>query len=286
MAREQADIQNPESKIDCLSRLAGRQSIVRVLAAAGAGLPLQCSGMVRGGRVAVNGRVLRDPEARADPFRDRITLDDEPLPLDRACRYLLLNKPYGVLCSFTDPEHERGEAARRPTLADYVDVPGVYAAGRLDFDSEGLLLLTGDGWLIHRLGHPRYRHPKTYLVQVEGEAGSEALAALRRGVKVKGQKTAPAGAGLLSQPPDLPPRSKPIRYREAVPTTWLRLVLTEGRKREVRHMTAAVGHPTLRLVRVGLGPLTLGDLQPGDWRDLTPGELDALRAMLREPQRR
>jgi 23S rRNA pseudouridine2457 synthase len=237
--------------------------------------------MVRGGRVTVNGRAVRDPRARADPFRDRIELDGQPLALENACRYLVLNKPYGVLCSFTDPEHERGEGEQRPTLADYVDVPGVYAAGRLDFDSEGLVLLTGDGWLIHRLGHPRYHHPKTYLVQVERVPESGALAALRKGVMVKGRRTAPAEAQLLAGEPELPPRAKPIRYRKTVPTAWLRLVLTEGRKRQVRHMTASVGHPTLRLVRVGIGPVELGELALGKWRELTPGELDALRAMLR-----
>jgi 23S rRNA pseudouridine2457 synthase len=242
--------------------------------------------MIRGGRVAVNGRVVRDPGVRADPFRDQIALDDKPLPLDNVCRYLILNKPYGVLCAFTDPEQERTGGEKRPTLADYVDVPGVYPAGRLDLDSEGLLLLTNDGWLIHRLGHPRYRHPKTYLVQVEGVPGANPLAELRTGVKVKGQKTALAQVELLSRPPDLGPRSKPIRYRKAVPTAWLRIVLTEGRKRQIRHMTAAVGYPTLRLVRVGMGPLEIGDLQPGEWRDLTPGELDALRAMFRAPVQR
>jgi 23S rRNA pseudouridine2457 synthase len=264
--------------LDCLSRLAGGQSIVRLLAAAGAGPRSKCAGMVRGGRVAINDRVVRDVQARADPFRDQITLDGQPLPLANTCRHLLFNKPHGVLCAFTDPEYERGETARRPTLADYIDVPAIYAAGRLDLDSEGLLLLTNDGWLIHRLGHPRYRHPKTYLVQVERIPDAEALAALRRGVVVKGKRTVPAQVERLSQKPNLPPRQVPIRLRKSVPTTWLRLVLTEGRKRQVRHMTAAVGHPTLRLVRVGIGPLELGDLQPGEWRDLTPGELDALGA--------
>ena len=271
---------------DCLSKIAGRQPLVRVLAAAGAGPRAKCAGMVRGGRVTVNGREVREPQTRADPFRDRIALDGQPLPLDNACRYLVLNKPYGVLCSFTDPEHERGEGERRPTLADYVDVPGVYAAGRLDFDSEGLVLLTGDGWLIHRLGHPRYQHPKTYLVQVERVPDASALASLRKGVVVKGRRTARAEVQLLPEKPVLPPRAKPIRYRKNVPTAWLRLVLTEGRKRQVRHMTAAVGHPTLRLVRVGIGPVELGDLEPGKWRELTAAELDALRAILRpRPQR-
>lgn len=257
----------------CLSRLAGRQPIVQVLEAAGAGPAESCAGMMRGGRVAIDGRVNTDPQTRADPFRQQVTLDGEPLSLDNACRYLALNKPYGVLSSFTDREG-------RPTLADHVPVPGVYAAGRLDMDSEGLLLLTGDGWLIHRLSHPRYHQPKTYLVQVEGVPGQDALAALRSGVEVKGKRTAPAGAELLAEPPDLPPRPVPIRERESIPTAWLRLVLREGRKRQVRHMTAAVGHPTLRLVRVAVGPVGLGDLAPGEWRDLTPGELDALATSL------
>lgn len=267
-----------EGRSDCLSRVAGRQSLVRLLSAAGAGSRLSCAGMVRGGRVAINGRVVREPQARADPFRELVTLDGEPLSLQNACRYLLLHKPYGVLCAFTDEEG-------RPTLADYVPVPDVYPAGRLDLDSEGLVLLTSDGWLIHRLSHPRYRHPKTYLVQVEGRPDAGALQALRRGVVVKGKRTAKARVEPLVGPPDLPPREVPIRYRKSVPTTWLRLVLTEGRKRQVRHMTAAVGHPTLRLVRVALGPLELADLAPGEWRPLTLGELDALWAMLGPPRR-
>jgi 23S rRNA pseudouridine2457 synthase len=235
--------------------------------------------MVRGGRVAINGRVVRNSQARADPFRDQITLDGRALPMDNACRYLVLNKPHGVLCAFTDPEG-------RPTLADLVDVPDVYAAGRLDFDSEGLLLLTSDGWLIHRLSHPRYQHPKTYLAQVERVPNAEALDALRKGVRVRSRRTAPARIELLSDEPRLPPRPVPIRFRKNVPTAWVRLVLTEGKKRQVRRMTAAVGHPTLRLVRVGLGPITLGELEPGAWRDLTSEELEALRAMLRQPARR
>jgi 23S rRNA pseudouridine2457 synthase len=242
--------------------------------------------MVRGGRVAVGGQMTRNPRARVDPFRDRVTLDGQPLPLANACRYLLLNKPYGVLCAFTAPEYQGGEIGGRPTLADLVNVPMVYAAGRLDLDSEGLLLLTNDGWLIHRLGQPRYGHPRTYLVQVERVPEVEALLALQKGVVVKGRRTAPAQVELLQRAPELPPRERPIRYRKSVPTAWLRLVLTEGRTRQVRHMTAAVGHPTLRLVRVGIGPLELGDLQSGKWRDLTPGELDALHTMLHASGRR
>jgi 23S rRNA pseudouridine2457 synthase len=261
-----------ESHAPDLSRLAGRQPVARVLAAAGVGPVSRCAGMVRGGRLAVDGQVVHDPQARVDPFRAQVTLDGRPLPLDNACRYLLLHKPYGVVCAFSDPEG-------RPTLADYVDVAGVYAAGRLDLDSEGLVLLTDDGWLIHHLSHPRYQHPRTYLVQVEG-AGPKALAALRRGVTFKGQRTAPAEVELLAGEPGLPPRPVPVRTREQVPTAWLRLVLTEGRKRQVRHMTAAVGHPTLRLVRVEIGPLRLGRLKPGQWRELTPDEMETLRALL------
>lgn len=258
---------------DCLSRVAGRQSLPRLLAAALDRPRPHCAGLVRDGRVAVDGRTVRDPQARADPFRQRIRLDGQPLPLDNACHYLLLNKPYGVLCTFTDPQG-------RPTLADYVDQPGVYAAGRLDLDSEGLLLLTDDGWLIHRLSHPRYAQHKTYLVQVERQPDEAALGALRRGVVIKGRRTAPARVERLPAPPDLPPRPVPIRHRKSVATAWLRIALTEGRNRQVRRMTAATGHPTLRLVRVAIGPLELSGLAPGQARPLTPGEIDALRAML------
>jgi len=183
-------------------------------------------------------------------------------------RYLILYKPYDVLTQFTDEEG-------RATLADYVPIPGVYSAGRLDRDSEGLLLLTDDGRLAHRVTDPRWKLPKTYLVQVEcvdGLPDLSTLLELRRGVIVRGQRTAPARAELLSQAPDLPPRA----VRDYHPTAWLRITLREGRKRQVRRMTAAVGFPTLRLVRVAIGPLELGDLQPGEWRDLTETERQAL----------
>ena len=186
-------------------------------------------------------------------------------------RYVIMFKPYGVLSKFTDAEG-------RPTLADFGLPPGVYATGRLDRDSEGLLLLTDDGALAHRLTDPRYRHPRIYLAQVERVPTPDALQALREGVVIRGRRTLPARVKLLVGEPDLPPRPVPIRYRKNVPTTWLRLVLVEGRNRQVRRMTAAVGHPTLRLVRIGIGPLSLGDLQPGQWRDLTPAERKALRA--------
>src|SRR5215213_2625318 len=184
-------------------------------------------------------------------------------------RYLALFKPYDVLTQFAD-------ASGRATLKDFVPVPGVYPVGRLDRDSEGLLLLTDDGPLAHRLTDPRFAHPRTYLVQVERVPGPEALEGLRRGVELRDGRTRPAGAELLTEPPAVPDRPVPIRFRKNVPTAWLRLVLREGRNRQVRRMTAAVGHPTLRLVRVAIGPVLLGDLAPGECRELTPEELRAL----------
>lgn len=180
-------------------------------------------------------------------------------------RYLALNKPYDVLTQFTDQ-------AGRVTLKSFVPVPGVYPIGRLDRDSEGLLLLTDDGRLAHRLADPRFEHPKTYWAQVERIPGPEALEALRKGVLLGDGPTRPAGARLLDGDPGLPERPVAIRFRKNVPTCWVELILREGRNRQVRRMTAAVGHPTLRLVRVAVGPIRLGDLKPGEWRDLEPDE--------------
>lgn len=176
-------------------------------------------------------------------------------------RYLLFHKPYGVLCQFTDAEG-------RPCLKDFVPVPGVYAAGRLDWDSEGLLLLTDDGALIHRMASPEAKTAKTYWVQVEGTPGDEALERLRRGVLIEGRKTLPARAELFPQGDALPPRSTPIRFRKDIPVSWIRLTITEGRNRQVRRMTAAVGHPTLRLIRSTIGPFSLEGLAPGEWREI------------------
>jgi pseudouridine synthase len=188
----------------------------------------------------------------------------------RPFRYFALHKPFDVLTQFTDQEG-------RTTLKDYFPHPGVYPVGRLDRDSEGLLLLTDDGPLAHRLTDPRYEHPKTYLAQVERIPDRAALEALRRGVDLKDGRTRPAEADLLAEPPALPERVVPIRFRKNVPTAWIRLVLREGRNRQVRRMTAAVGHPTLRLVRVAIGPVPLDGLAPGEWRELTRQERDALR---------
>ena len=174
---------------------------------------------------------------------------------------ILFNKPYGVLSQFTD---ER-EGAPRPTLADYIDAPGFYPAGRLDFDSEGLMVLTDDGRTQARIADPRHRLGKIYLAQVEGEPDEAALEALRRGVRLKDGLTRPAKAERIDDP-QLWPRDPPIRFRKSVPDCWLRLTISEGRNRQVRRMTAAVGHPTLRLVRWSVGEWTLDGLPPGEWR--------------------
>ena len=183
-------------------------------------------------------------------------------------RYLLFNKPFQVLTQFTD--------GGRRTLADYIGVPGVYPAGRLDFDSEGLLLLTDDGALQHRLTDPRYGHPRTYHVQVEGTVTEEALGQLQRGVTIGDYRTKPSRAFSIPQPP-WPPRDPPIRFRKNIPTSWIELTLTEGRNRQVRRMTAAVGFPTLRLIRVAIGALTTNGLAPGTWRDLHSREVAFLK---------
>jgi pseudouridine synthase len=186
-------------------------------------------------------------------------------------------KPYDVLTKFTD-------ADGRPTLADYIDVPGVYAAGRLDRDSEGLVLLTDSGPLSARLTAPAFAHPRTYLVQVERIPDNSALQRLRSGIELRDGRTRPVHVELLPHPPDLPERPVPIRFRKNVPTAWLRMTLTEGRNRQVRRMTAAVGHPTLRLVRSAIGPITLAGLEPGQWQFLTAEEIAALyRSVARRP---
>lgn len=174
---------------------------------------------------------------------------------------ILFNKPFGVLPQFTD---ERSETAR-PTLSVFIDIPGVYPAGRLDLDSEGLLVLTDDGRLQARIADPRYKLPKTYLVQVEGDVTEAALAALRRGILLKDGMTRPATAECIA-PPALWPRDPPVRFRKTVPDCWLMLTISEGRNRQVRRMTASIGHPTLRLVRWSVGDWTLDGLAPGEWK--------------------
>lgn len=192
--------------------------------------------------------------------------DQVPIPF----HYFLFHKPYGVLSQFTP---EAGHAS----LRDFGPFPkDVYPVGRLDADSEGLLLLTNDNNVAHRLTTPRFQHPRTYLVQVEGTPTASALERLRAGIMIQDKRTLPAEVLLLEFEPRLPPRSVPIRYRASIPTGWLEITLREGRNRQVRKMTAAVGLPALRLVRIGIGKLTLGELQPGEVRHLKNVEIAEL----------
>jgi 23S rRNA pseudouridine2457 synthase len=178
-------------------------------------------------------------------------------------RLILFNKPYGVLSQFTD----RGSEGARATLSDHINVPRVYPAGRLDRDSEGLLLLTDNGRLQAQIADPRFKMPKTYLVQVEGDASDQALAGLRKGVQLKDGLTLPAEAQRIEEP-QLWPRNPPIRVRKSVPDSWISLTIREGKNRQVRRMTAAVGHPTLRLVRWSIGDWTLDGIGQGEWREV------------------
>lgn len=179
-------------------------------------------------------------------------------------RLILFNKPYGVICQFSaDDLH--------PTLKDYIAVPDVYPAGRLDTDSEGLLILTDDGALQHRISDPRHKWAKTYWVQVEGQPDAAALARFQCSIDLGDFKTQPAKVQLIDEPPGLWPRTPPIRVRKAIPTSWLEITITEGKNRQVRRMTAKVGYPTLRLIRARIGEYALDGLAPGAWREmLTP----------------
>ncbi len=188
-----------------------------------------------------------------------------PPPVTNRKVLVLFYKPFRVLCQFS----REGD---KKTLADYVALPDIYPAGRLDFDSEGLVLLTNDGALQHRLTDPRFGHPRTYWVQVEGAVTNEALEKLKDGVL----NSLPCEAAIMPEP-QLPERNPPVRFRKNIPTSWLSLTLREGRNRQVRHMTAAVGFPTLRLTRAAIGNLTLAGLTPGQWRHLTDAEVSVLR---------
>ena len=175
---------------------------------------------------------------------------------------ILFNKPYGVLSQFT-PE------AGHPALDTFGFPTGIYAAGRLDHDSEGALLLTDDGKLIKKLLDPKYEHPRTYLVQVDGQINEDAIRKISEGVTIKGYRTKPCKAKIVNEPDWLWPRNPPVRFRANIPTSWVQLTLIEGKNRQVRHMTAAVGFPTLRLIRIKIGNITLKGLQPGQWRQVT-----------------
>jgi 23S rRNA pseudouridine2457 synthase len=194
-------------------------------------------------------------------------------------RCLIFNKPYGVPSQFSDPARQYGR-----TLRDYIPVPGVYPVGRLDRDSEGLLLLTDDGALQHQLTDPLYAHPRRYLVQVEGVPLPSDLERLRLSIVIQGRPTLPAQARLLADEPTLWSRTPPIRFRKSVPASWLELELREGRNRQVRRMTAAIGFPTLRLVRWSIGPVTLEGLAPGEWGELRGAELAGLQRFARQPE--
>ena len=209
-------------------------------------------------------------------------------------RYLLFYKPYGVLSQFTN---SNGENQKR-TLKDYIPIPDVYPVGRLDWDSEGLMLLTDCGQLQYRLSHPQFQHPRTYWAQVERVPDVDALKQLQQGVMIENYRTRPAKVRLLDfelaadapshgaalADTQLPPRDQPIRFRKNVPTAWLEITLTEGKNRQVRRMTAKVGFPTLRLVRTKIAHLSLEKLQPGQWRDLTFDELNLLLQLTRLKQ--
>lgn len=187
-----------------------------------------------------------------------------------AFRYVALNKPYAVLSSFTG-------STGKYNLSQYIPVPDIYPIGRLDYDSEGLILLTDDGRLSHQIADPRGHIWKSYLVQVERIPSPSALDQLRHGVMIRHQQTRPSKVILLESEPIVWERPTPIRFRKSVPTAWLQIKIHEGRNRQIRKMTAAVGHPTLRLIRMAIGPITLDNLQPGKWRNLGKLEVAALR---------
>ncbi|MBW4668866.1 MAG: rRNA large subunit pseudouridine synthase E [Cyanomargarita calcarea GSE-NOS-MK-12-04C] len=189
-------------------------------------------------------------------------------------RYIIFYKPYGVLSQFTQ------DTPTRSTLKDYIDVPNVYPVGRLDWDSEGLLLLTNHGQLQHRMSHPNFGHERTYWVQVERIPDEVAVKQLQVGVEIQDYRTKSAKVRLLAEEPQLPERNPPIRFRKNIPTAWIEMILTEGKNRQVRKMTAKVGFPTLRLIRVAIANLQLNTLQPGEWRDLTADELKLLHNLV------
>jgi len=194
-------------------------------------------------------------------------------------KVILFNKPFNVLCQFSD------DGIAHQTLADFITTPGFYPAGRLDKDSEGLLLLTADGKLQARIAHPKFKLPKTYWVQVDGIPDEAALQQLRNGVDLKDGKTRPAKARLIAEPENLWPRTPPVRYRAKIPTSWLELTIKEGKNRQVRRMTAAVGFPTLRLIRYAIGAWTIEDIENGSWRetDISLNDLPALPQKSKKP---
>ena len=240
------------------------ERLQKILARAGFGSRRACEEFIRAGRVAVNGQVAQIGQ-KADPDGDHITLDGKPVHVKHEFTYVALHKPRGVLSD------EGDGTGRVQTARELVGLPGhLYPIGRLDLRSEGLLLLTNDGELTHRLTHPRYEHEKEYHVQVEGYPEEKTLRQWRHGVFLEGSKTAPAEVSILHQDKD---------------RTWLRIVLREGRKRQIRRMGAMLGHPVHQLIRVRIGPVYLGDLKPGQWRHLTEQEVEQLRKLAQREKR-
>lgn len=239
------------------------ERLQKVLAHAGVASRRACEELIRQGRVQVNGQVVTALGTKVDPARDEIRVDGRPLDLESEYVYVLLHKPRGYLSTTNDPHG-------RPTVLDLVPLETrVYPVGRLDMDSEGLLLLTNDGALTHRLTHPRYALEKEYWVLVGRYPGERALRRLRHGVEVEGEWLQADEVSVLRGP---------HRWRwPAEEGTWLKMVLHQGHKRQIRRMCAAVGYPVRRLIRVRLGPLHLGRLEPGQWRYLSPGEVATLR---------
>jgi 23S rRNA pseudouridine2605 synthase len=237
------------------------ERLQKVLAQAGVASRRACEELIRQGRVQVNGQVVTELGTQVDPNRDEISVDGAPISSPAEKVYLILNKPPGYISTVHDPWG-------RPTVLDLIPHQGrLYPVGRLDAESEGLLLLTNDGRLTHRLTHPRYEHEKEYLALVKGRPKEAVLSQLRQGVDLEEGRTAPAKVSRASRKEGL----------ETPPgTTWLRIVVHEGRKRQIRRMCAAVGHPVQRLIRVRMGPLRLDALKPGQWRPVTERELAAL----------
>ncbi|MBN1954718.1 MAG: rRNA pseudouridine synthase [Anaerolineae bacterium] len=238
-----------------------KDRLQKILARAGCGSRRACEELIRQGRVAVNGRQAKLGQ-KADPERDRITLDGRPVESDLQKVYVALHKPRGILSDKGDDSQQSG------TVHDLVPLPTrLFSVGRLDLHSEGLILLTNDGELAHRLTHPRYEHEKEYRVYVEGRPGQKTLNRWRRGVFLDGKRTAPAQVKVLSEEKE---------------HSWLCVVLREGRKRQIRRVAAMLGHPVQRLIRVRIGPIRLGELEPRQWRRLTPAEVAALQADARK----
>ncbi len=241
-----------------------KQRLQKILAAAGLGSRRACEELICQGQVTVNGQVAQLGQ-KADPDHDRITVDGKPVQTDSPRIYVALHKPRGVLSD------EGDGSGRLSTVRDLVPFQGhLYPVGRLDLRSEGLILLTNDGELNHLLTHPRYEHAKEYHVYVAGCPSNETLKQWRRGVFLDGRRTAPADVSILRREQD---------------HTWLRVVLREGRKRQIRRVAAMLGHPVHRLIRVRIGPLQLGELKPGQWRTLTDAEVKALQSAARKSRR-